>query len=284
MIGSLLERGLPEKAGGVETLLVTGAAQILFMDVPDHAAVDTSVALAAENPASAGFKGLVNAVLRRVAREGKAMLPDVADQPQWMVDGWTAAYGGKDALAIAHALASEAPLDLTAKDDAAGWAEKLSGKLLPTGSIRLVEAGNVTALAGFEEGAWWVQDAAAALPARLLHASEGQTIADLCAAPGGKTAQLAATGAQVTALDRSGQRLKRLKQNLARLHLDAEIVEADAASWKGRAVRRRADRRALLGDRHHTPPPGRRLDQGAGRYSESSARFRRASSPTPPTW
>lgn len=233
LIGSLLERGLPEKAGRVETLLVTGAAQILFMDVPDHAAVDTSVALAAENPASAGFKGLVNAVLRRVAREGRGSLPDVADQPQWMVDGWTAAYGGKDALAIAHALASEAPLDLTAKDDAAGWAEKLGGKLLPTGSIRLVEAGNVTALPGFEEGAWWVQDAAAALPARLLHAKAGETIADLCAAPGGKTAQLAATGAQVTALDRSGQRLKRLKQNLARLKLDAEIVEADAAEWKG---------------------------------------------------
>lgn len=233
LLRTLLERGVPDKARRVETLLVIGAAQILFMDVPDHAAVGTSVALAGENPATAGFKGLVNAVLRRIAREGRAVLPDVPDQPTWMVEGWAGAYGGEAAEAISRALAAEAPLDVTAKEDAAGWAEKLGGRLLPTGSIRLVDAGNVTALPGFAEGAWWVQDAAAALPARLLHAGEGQRVADLCAAPGGKTAQLAVTGAEVVALDRSAPRLRRLRQNLTRLGLTADIVEADATNWRG---------------------------------------------------
>lgn len=233
LIRSMLERGLPEKARRVQTILQVGAAQILFMDVPDHAAVSTGVALAGEDQASAGFKGLVNAVLRRIAREGASSLPDVPEQPQWMIDGWTAAYGPQAAHAISHALAQEAALDITAKADAAEWAEKLGGHLLPTGSIRLVEAGNVPSLQGFEEGAWWVQDAAAALPALLLHAAPGQHIADLCAAPGGKTAQLAASGARVTAVDRSGQRLRRLTQNLARLKLAAEVVEGDAAAWKG---------------------------------------------------
>lgn len=229
----LLERGVPAKARRVETLLLVGAAQILFMDVPDHAAVGTTVTLVGETPATAGFKGLANAVLRRIAREGRAILPDVPDQPSWMVEGWIGAYGAAQGEAIARALASEAPLDLTARQDAANVAEKLGGRLLPTGTIRLVDAGNVTALPGFAEGEWWVQDAAAALPALLLHPAAGMTIADLCAAPGGKTAQLAAAGAQVVALDRSGPRLRRLRQNLERLNLTAEIVEADATSWRG---------------------------------------------------
>lgn len=237
-VRSMLERGLPEKARHVETLLLVGAAQILLMDVPDHAAVGTSVTLAGESAASAGFKGLVNGVLRRLVRERDAgtpegALPDVSDQPQWLIDGWSAAYGPERAQAISRALAAEAPLDLTVRQDAALWAEQLGGRLLPTGSVRLVDAGNVTALPGYEEGAWWVQDAAAALPARLLHAQPGQHIVDLCAAPGGKTAQLAASGAQVVALDRSEQRLRRLEQNLARLKLEAQVVEANAAHWSG---------------------------------------------------
>ncbi|MCS0504035.1 16S rRNA (cytosine(967)-C(5))-methyltransferase RsmB [Ancylobacter mangrovi] len=233
LLRGMVERGLPEKARRVETLLVVGAAQILLTEVPDHAAVATSVALAGEDPASAGFKGLVNAVLRRVAREGKDALPEGPDQPGWMVEGWREAYGPQEGAAISKALAHEAGLDLTAHTDAAVWAQTLGGRLLPTGTIRLVDAGNVTALPGFAEGAWWVQDAAAALPARLLHPAPGMTIADLCAAPGGKTAQLAAAGGEVTAVDRSGQRLKRLKQNLDRLGLSAAIVEADAASFAG---------------------------------------------------
>lgn len=227
-----MERGIPEKARRVEMLILVGAAQILFMDVPDHAAVGTTVTLVGEQASTAGFKGLANAVLRRIAREGKAILPDVADQPEWMVEGWTAAYGPAAGEAISRALAHEAPLDLTARENPELLAEKLGGRLLPTGSVRLVEAGNVTALAGFEAGEWWVQDAAAALPARLLHPAAGMTIADLCAAPGGKTAQLAAAGARVVAVDRSAPRLRRLKANLARLNLAAEVIEADATRLK----------------------------------------------------
>lgn len=232
LLRALLERGIPDKARRVEILLLVGAAQILFMDVPDHAAVGTTVSLVGEQASTAGFKGLANAVLRRIAREGRALLPDVADQPEWLVEGWTAAYGRALGEAITRALAREAPLDLTAKGDAAALAEKLGGRLLPTGSIRLVEAGNVTALAGFNEGEWWVQDAAAALPALLLHPAAGMTIADLCAAPGGKTAQLAAAGARVVAVDRSAPRLRRLKANMARLNLAVDIVEADATRLK----------------------------------------------------
>ncbi|WP_428031095.1 RsmB/NOP family class I SAM-dependent RNA methyltransferase [Ancylobacter sp.] len=228
LLRTLLERGIPEKARRVEVLMLVGAAQILFMDVPDHAAVGTTVTLVGEQASTAGFKGLANAVLRRITREGKAVLPDVADQPEWMVEGWTAAYGPAAGTAISHALAAEAPLDLTARQHPEMLAEKLGGRLLPTGSIRLVEAGNVTALPGFDEGEWWVQDAAAALPALLLHPAAGMVIADLCAAPGGKTAQLAAAGARVVAVDRSAPRLRRLKANLARLNLSADIIEADA--------------------------------------------------------
>lgn len=236
LVRSLMERPLPAKARHAENVLLAGAAQILMMDVPDHAAVATSVEIAGEHAASAGFKGLINAILRRLTREGQALLAAIPerpyDQPLWMVEGWAKAYSSEKAEEISKALTTEAPLDITVKSDPEAWAERLGGRLLPTGSIRLTEAGNVTALPGFDEGAWWVQDAAAALPARLLHAKPGMKIADLCAAPGGKTAQLASAGAEVTAVDRSGARLKRLKQNLARLKLEAQIVEADATSWK----------------------------------------------------
>jgi 16S rRNA (cytosine967-C5)-methyltransferase len=148
------------------------------------------------------------------------------------MDRWMVTYGRDTALAIARAHRLEPPLDLSVKDDAAGWAQKLGGDLLPTGSIRLADAGPVPALAGFDDGAWWVQDMAASLPAKLLGDIKGKTAADLCAAPGGKTAQLAAAGAQVTAVDRSAPRLARLKDNLARLKLDCAVVEADAATWQ----------------------------------------------------
>lgn len=233
LLRGMIERGLPAKAQRVETILIIGAAQILLTEVPDHAAVATSVALAGEDAATAGFKGLINAVLRRVTREGCTLLPEGPDQPKWMIEGWVQAYGAEAGNAISRALAHEAGLDLTAKSDPARWAEALDGRLLPNGTIRLVDAGNITALPGFAEGGWWVQDAAASLPALLLHPAEGMEIADLCAAPGGKTAQLAAAGARVTAVDRSGARLKRLKQNLDRLGLEAAIIEADAASFDG---------------------------------------------------
>jgi 16S rRNA (cytosine967-C5)-methyltransferase len=235
LLDEMLERGLPKDVPHLEVLLLLGATQILFLDVKDHAAVDLSVRLANRGRSTRRYAGLVNAVLRRVSREGKERIirfDDAVDTPAWLMDRWMVTYGRETALAIARAHRLEPPLDLSAKDDPAGWAAKLGGELLPTGSIRLADAGPVPSLEGFDDGAWWVQDTAASLPAKLIGGIEGKTVADLCAAPGGKTAQLAARGAQVTALDRSAPRLSRLKDNLARLKLDAEIVVADAAAWQ----------------------------------------------------
>jgi 16S rRNA (cytosine967-C5)-methyltransferase len=235
LLGLFLERGTPPQAPRVETALLLGAAQILFLDVPDHAAVDLAVRLAQADPHAARFTGLVNAVLRRLAREGAAKLASLdtvaLDTPAWLLARWTAAYGEATARAIAAANGHEPALDVTVKNDAEFWAAKLNGRVLPTGSVRTRAHGSVTALPGFTDGAWWVQDAAAALPAHLFGDIGGKRVADLCAAPGGKTAQLAAAGAAVTAVDRAPARLKRLADNLARLKLDAELVCADVEQW-----------------------------------------------------
>ena len=232
-----LEKGLPPSAPQVEAILLTGAAQILFLDVPDHASVDLSVRLAQADHHASHYSGLINAVLRKLARDGKGELAtlDTAhlDTPDWLMQRWIAHYGEATARAIAAAHAHEAALDLTVKQDAETWAATLSGRVLPTGTVRTAGAGPIPQLAGYDDGAWWVQDAAAALPAKLLGDVRGKTVADLCAAPGGKTAQLALAGAQVTAVDRSAPRLERLRQNLSRLQLTAEIVQADAAAWQG---------------------------------------------------
>jgi 16S rRNA (cytosine967-C5)-methyltransferase len=155
----------------------------------------------------------------------------VLDSPEWLMARWTESYGAVTAHAIAVANSHEPALDLTVKADAEFWAAKLNGRVLPTGSVRTIAHGAVSGLPGFAEGAWWVQDAAAALPAHLMGDVRGRRIAELCAAPGGKTAQLAAAGALVTAVDRAPARLNRLRDNLARLSLEAEIVCADAAEW-----------------------------------------------------
>ena len=230
-----LERGLPGQAPRVETALLIGAAQLLFLNVPDHAAVDLSVRLAQADRRAGAFAGLINAVLRRVAREGAARLAaldtSALDTPAWLMTRWTAAYGAAAARAIAVANRNEPALDLTVKSDPEYWAEKLGGRVLPTRSVRLIASGAVSALPGFAEGAWWVQDAGASLPARLLGEVRGRRVGDLCAAPGGKTAQLALAGASVTAVDRARARLQRLRDNLARLSLHAEIVAADVEEW-----------------------------------------------------
>ncbi|HQS10172.1 MAG: 16S rRNA (cytosine(967)-C(5))-methyltransferase [Rhizobiales bacterium 24-66-13] len=237
VVGPMLDRGFPKSAPKVETVLLVGAAQILFMDVPDHAAVGLSVEIARGDGTTSGFAGLINAVLRRLTREGAERLAAIdalaADTPDWLRQRWTKTYGAERAAAICAVHAHEPALDLTVKSDPEGWALKLGGEVLPTGTVRILHAGPVRALPGYEDGEWWVQDAAAALPARLLGDVSGLNVLDLCAAPGGKTAQLAAAGARVTALDRSGQRLVRLSENLARLKLSAEVVEADAADFSG---------------------------------------------------
>jgi len=218
-----------------QDLLRLGAAQILFLDTPAHAAVDTIVELAAGSNASAPYKGLINALLRRLTREGKALVAkqDAArlNTPSWLWLSWRQAYGVAKARAIAEANLGEALTDISVKSDASSWAQKLGARLLPTGSLRLDGLTPVPELPGFAEGEWWVQDAAAALPAKLFGNVHGKKVIDLCAAPGGKTMQLAAQGAHVMAVDRSSKRLQRLKENLARAKLNAEIVCKDALAF-----------------------------------------------------
>jgi 16S rRNA (cytosine967-C5)-methyltransferase len=237
VLSRLLDRGIPTDAPRAQSALLIGAAQILWMDVPDHAAVDLSVRLVQSDRRAAKYAGLVNAVLRRCAREGQPLIDEVKSQtldvPPWLLARWIAHYGETTAREIAVALSHEPSLDITVKSDAAQWATRLHGETLPTGTVRTLLQGSVTMLPGFAEGQWWVQDAAAALPVRLFGDVAGKSIADLCAAPGGKTAQLALAGARVTAVDRSPGRMARLRDNLARLSLQAETVVADAAEWPG---------------------------------------------------
>jgi 16S rRNA (cytosine967-C5)-methyltransferase len=238
LIDHCLARPLPPRLAPVHDILRLGAAQLVVLETPAHAAVDATVRLAA-GPRLAGHRGLVNAVLRRLAREGVALAAaqDAAALalPPWLWARWCAAYGEACTREIAALQLEEPPLDLTLKDPAraGSWARRLDGRMLPTGTMRVAPGhGDVRRLPGYAEGAWWVQDAAAALPARLLGPVAGRAVADLCAAPGGKTAQLAAAGARVTAVDRSRQRLDRLASNLTRLGLEAETVAADVARWR----------------------------------------------------
>jgi 16S rRNA (cytosine967-C5)-methyltransferase len=235
VLAGLVERAIDPQDGVVRHILRLGAAQLLFLGTPPHAAVDTSVRLV-EKLASPHLKGLVNAVLRRIAREGATRLgsrdPARLNTPTWLWDRWVATYGAEGARAIAAAHLIEAPLDLTPKADAELWTEQLEAELLPTGTIRRTLGGSIVELPGFAEGAWWVQDAAAALPVRLLGDVAGKRVADLCAAPGGKTMQLCAAGAAVTAVDISARRMTRLAENLIRAGFRAETVASDAAKWQ----------------------------------------------------
>jgi 16S rRNA (cytosine967-C5)-methyltransferase len=217
----------------VMNLLRIGAAQLFYMEAPDFAVVDTSVNLAAGRKDARAFKGLVNAVLRALARAGKPAEDVEALAPDWLLSRWRAAWGPGDALKIAALIAREPSTDLVFRDPAAApaLAEALQAHPLAGGAWRTDKGGALTEWPGFDDGAWWVQDASAAIPARLLDVRPGQTAVDLCAAPGGKTLQLAAAGAAVTAVDRSAPRLKRVQENLARMRLSAETVAADAAAW-----------------------------------------------------
>ncbi|WFU64258.1 RsmB/NOP family class I SAM-dependent RNA methyltransferase [Bradyrhizobium brasilense] len=240
LLSRLLDRGIPTDAPRAQSALLIGAAQILWMDVPDHAAVDLSVRLVQSDRRAAKYAGLINAVLRRCAREGQGLIDEISmqtlDLPPWMLARWNAHYGEATARDMALALGHEPSLDLTVKSDAAQWATRLHGETLPTGTVRTLLQGSVTMLPGFAEGQWWVQDAAAALPVRLFGDIKDKAVADLCAAPGGKTAQLALAGAHVTAVDRSPARVARLRDNFTRLALQAETVIADAAEWPAEAA------------------------------------------------
>jgi len=230
MLDPCLQREPPEP---VRMILRLGAAQLFHLDTPAYAAVDSSVALAQDAPATRGFKALVNAVLRRLGREGPKTATPADFAPPWLFARWRAAFGEANAAAIAAQIAFEPATDLTPRDpaDAPALAEALEATLLPGGSLRRVGHGRIEEWPGFEEGRWWVQDFAAAIPARLIAAQPGESVLDLCAAPGGKALQLCAAGAKVTAVDRSGQRLGRLADGLARTGLAAEVVAADAETW-----------------------------------------------------
>src|SRR3954469_23822406 len=237
LVGECLNTPLAPRAAIIHDILRLGIAQLLFLRTPPHAAVATSVDLAH----SRGFlshKGLVNAVLRRLSVEGQERVEtqDAArlNTPEWLWQSWADTYGEDRARAIAAAHLKEAPLDVTlrASEDSDSWCEKLQAAKLPTGSLRRTGGGSVTALPGYADGAWWIQDAAASLPVRLFGQLQGLDVVDLCAAPGGKTAQLASAGALGTAIDRSTRRLDRLVANLNRLGLPVTAVPADALTWR----------------------------------------------------
>ncbi|MEZ5818717.1 MAG: transcription antitermination factor NusB [Hyphomicrobiaceae bacterium] len=238
VLARFLERPLPASAPRPRSILLAGAAQVLMIGTPVHAAINLAVEQCRRDKAAERFDKLTNAVLRRVASQGPAILDELdtprIDIPDWLWTKWVEAYGEAGATRIANASLAEAPLDLTVKSDGQAWAERLGGELLATGSVRLKDAGRVEDLEGFKDGAWWVQDAAAALPARLLGDVAGLDVADLCAAPGGKSAELASAGARVTAIDLSAERLARLEANVARLGLGerVEVVVADLLAYE----------------------------------------------------
>ena len=228
-----LKKPLPDSETRARNALRLGIAQLMFLGTPPHAAVHRTVSLFGGRRL-VRYRGLANAVLRRVA-ESPAPDPGTpvrANTPDWLWRSWVAAYGEDVAQSVAAAHMTEAPLDLTVAGDAGRWRNELDADLLPTGTLRREAGGDPTTLPGFSEGAWWVQDAAAALPARLLDVRPGESAIDLCAAPGGKTAQLAAAGASVTAVETSPARLDRMRANLDRLKLNATLTQADAGDWR----------------------------------------------------
>lgn len=219
----------------LRALLRVGAAQLLYLGTPAHAAVATMVELSARDrlPQVRAAKGLVNAVLRRLARDGVALLDAIDAErtavPAWLWNGWAQRFGEATTRRIIAAGFVEPMLDLSVKPGVA--VSGLDAISSPTGGLRLTAHGRIEQLSGFAEGSWWVQDAAAALPAMLLQVQPGERVLDLCAAPGGKTLQLAAAGVQVTAVDQSTTRLERLRDNLARTKLPATVVAADGRAF-----------------------------------------------------
>jgi 16S rRNA (cytosine967-C5)-methyltransferase len=236
--GQFLQRPLPGRASTAKHLLRIGTVQLVHLKTPAHAAVDTAVRLADSGDASR-LKGLINAVLRKVAANAendraRAEEPETVrmNTPNWLWRCWRGAYGEEATAAIARAHLAEPPLDITVKSEVGSWSERLDATLLPNGSLRRRRGGDPTGWPGYSDGEWWIQDAAAALPARLLGNVAGKSVLDLCAAPGGKTAQFAVAGAKVTAVDISRNRTDQLSENLARLGLAVETVVADMRDWR----------------------------------------------------
>ena len=235
IISRFLKKPLPEKVAYVQNILRLSTAQMVFLDTPPHAAVSTGVSLIKSSKKYNGFSKLINAVLRRIAEKGKeiAERQDAAklNIPAWLFEKWSNEYGEEKARKIALAGFQKAPLDFSVKSDPESWAKRLEAVIMPTGSLRREKQAVIPLLDGYEEGNWWVQDLSAAMPARLFHSPNGKRAVDICAAPGGKTAQLISAGASVTAVDISENRICRLKENLERLNFHAETVCADVMQW-----------------------------------------------------
>lgn len=237
-LDTLIDRPLPEKAIRARLALLCAAAERLVLDGAAHAAVDSWVSIMDEHKDTQRYKNLANAVLRRVvsgkARAAFDAADPRADLPDWLGERWTTAYGEAVAKAMAAARAVPPTLDLTLKPetDASALAGAIGAEVLPLGTVRRRETGAVDRLPGFDAGDWWVQDYAAALPARLLGVKAGERVADLCAAPGGKTLQLAATGANVVAVEASPKRMKKVAANLERTGLRAQLVTVDLSQWQ----------------------------------------------------
>ena len=235
IISRFLKTPLPNKACYVQDILRISTAQLVFLGTPAHAAVSTGVSLVKKNKAYSGFSALTNAVLRHIAKEGQQIAEtqdaEKLNTPSWLYSKWKQEYGEDKARRIAHAGLQEAPLDFSVKKDLSVWAEKLEAIEMPTGSLRREKPASVPVLPGFKEGSWWIQDLSAALPVRLFHTLVNKQAVDICAAPGGKTAQMIMAGAVVTAIDVSANRIKRLKENLDRLELKARIICSDVRKW-----------------------------------------------------
>jgi 16S rRNA (cytosine967-C5)-methyltransferase len=236
VLSTYFAKPLPERMGRLEEILLAAAAQLLLLGTPPHAAISLAVDQCRADSAAKRFANLTNAVLRRLSESGQGRLADLDNValtfPDWLLSRWSDAYGPIAARQIARASLLEPALDLTVKSDPERWAAEIGAVVLPTGSLRCAQAGRVEDLPGYDDGTWWVQDAAAALPVKLLGEVAGLSVLDLCAAPGGKTAQLAAAGADVTAVDKSAGRLSRLTENLSRLRLTAKTVVSDALTFQ----------------------------------------------------
>ncbi len=236
LIDGCMDKRPKGKARDMLHIMRLGVAQIYFMHVPPHAVLSEAQIMAGRVDQFA-YKKLINAVLHRIDREKKDYEPAFMARkniPDWLYNSWMNAYGEEQAQKIAIAHLEEAPLDITVKypDEAGIWAKRLGADILDNGSLRLKAGGRIEELDGYDNGSWWVQDAAASQPVKMLGDIKGKTVLDLCAAPGGKTMQLAAAGANVIAVDKSANRLKRVEENLERTKLKAEIITADLMDWQ----------------------------------------------------
>ena len=218
----------------VYAALQTATAQLLYLGTPAHAAVGETVSMLKSRGSSKGFANMANAVLRNIVDQGPKLAgaqPPKVNIPGWIRGEWERAYGRQAGRKMSAQLMKDPVLDISVKSDPSWWAKKLDGEVISASSVRLDKIGDVPALEGFDDGEWWAQDVAATLPVDILGDVKGKRVLDMCAAPGGKTMQLAARGALVTALDKSEGRLERVKQNLERTKLSADIVCADALDW-----------------------------------------------------